>query len=69
MSTKVKERLKKLMLQLEHEDRVIFDRLIEENTGKTCDEGIELLSDDKVRLLATRIKNRKKKKKEVLVEA
>lgn len=60
MSSRVKERLKKLMIELEHTDRVLLDRILEEYTGKTCDEAIELLPDEKVRELVRRIKKKKK---------
>ena len=75
MSTKVKERLKKLMLELDHEGRTFFDRAIEHVSGKTCDEAIELMPDEKVREIVIKIKEKqkkskkKKKRKEILVEA
>jgi hypothetical protein len=59
------------MLKLEHSDRIIFDKIVEEGTGKSCDEAIELLNDNKVRKIVELIKKRKKKKKqeEMLVKA
>lgn len=62
MSTKVKERLKKLALETDHEIRFIFDNLLEKHSGKTCDEAIEELTDDQVRALILGIKKKKKKK-------
>jgi hypothetical protein len=61
MSTKVKERLKKLMLELDHEERMFLDEALENKSGKTCDEAIELLSDEQVMELARRIIARRKK--------
>jgi len=65
ISTKVKERLKELRLELEQTLRWKLDNALEKYTGKTCDESIELLDDDKVRELVRRIKKRKKKQIEV----
>jgi len=71
MSTKVKERLKKLRLALDHLERMFLDKGLEKMTGKTCDEAIEMLSDEQVREIVRRIKEKKKKKKrkEMLIEA
>jgi len=63
MSIKVKERLKKLVLELDHDERVLFDNGLEQFTGKTCDEAIEMLSDEKVREIVEKIKEKRKKKK------
>ena len=65
MSTKIKERLKKLALELDHEQRVLLDQGLVEVSGKTCDEAIEMLTDDQIRLIVAKIK----KKKKVLLEA
>jgi len=46
----------------DHEDRVELDRLIEEMTGKPCDDGVEDLTDDEVLDLLKRIWKRRKKK-------
>ena len=63
MSTKVKERLKKLRLALDHAERMFLDQGLEKISGKTCDEAIEMLSDEKVREIVRKIKERAKKKK------
>jgi len=46
----------------DHEDRVELDRLIEERTGKSCDDGVDDLTDDEVLDLLKRIWKRRKKK-------
>ena len=63
MSTKVKERLKKLTLELDHEGRVLLDGALEDVSGKNCDEAIELMTDEQVRIIVEKIKLKKKKKK------
>jgi len=68
MSTKIKERLKKLALELDHIERQILDKGLEKISGKTCDEAIEMLTDDQVRGIVEKIKNKKKKKVEVVAE-
>lgn len=79
MSTKVKERLKKLMLELTHEERIFLDEALDKlaismgliliKDQKACDVMIEQIPDDKLREIVNRIKKRKKKQKEMLVEA
>ncbi len=68
MSRKVKERLElmRVLAQTTHEDRVELDRLIEEKTGKPCDEGVYELSDEDILDLLRLIW--KKRKKKVLEE-
>jgi len=65
MSTKIKERLKRMMIELENEERTMLDRGIEAYSGKNCDEAIEMLSDDQVRKIVEGIKKKRKKKLEV----
>jgi hypothetical protein len=68
MSTKIKERLKKLALELDHQERMLLDNgLVQFTKAKDCDEAIEMMSDDQVKEIVRRIK--KRKKKQVLVEA
>jgi len=64
MSRRVKERLKRMGIldRTDHEDRVELDRLIEERTGKPCDDGVDELTDDEVLDLLTRIWKRRRKK-------
>lgn len=84
MSTKVKERLKKLLIELSHEERIELDDLIEKTAAafgivlikrdqKACDYIIERMTDEQVRKLVELAKKNKKKKKkkreEILVEA
>lgn len=68
MSTKIKERLKKLALELDHQERMLLDSgLVQFTKAKDCDEAIDMMNDDEVREIVRRIK--KRKKKEVLLEA
>ena len=64
MSKRVKERLKRMEIldRTDHEDRVELDRLIEEKTGKPCDEGVDELSDEDILDLLTLIWRKRKKK-------
>lgn len=64
MSRRVKERLKRMEIldRTDHKDRVELDRLIEERTGKPCDDGVDDLTDDEILDLLTRIWKRRKKK-------
>lgn len=63
MSTKIKERLKKLALELDHEERMILDEgLVRVTQAKDCDAAIEMLSDDQVKEIVAKIKKNKKKK-------
>lgn len=68
MSNKIKERLKQLMLELDHEGRTLFDRMIERASGKTCDNAIELMTDEQVRKVVMKIKESQKKKKKKVEE-
>jgi len=65
MSNKIHERLKKLMIELEHSERVFLDESLEQITGKTCDEAIEMLSDEQVRNIVEKIKKKRKKTKQL----
>ena len=68
MSTKIKERLKKLALELDHQERMYLDEgLVKVTKAKDCDEAIEMLSDEQVKEIVAKIK--KRKKKQMLVEA
>jgi len=77
MSTKVKERLKSMLLEMMHEERVELDNALEQlflqmggilvKDEKACDTMIEQILDDKLTEIVKRIK--KKKKKRVLIEA
>lgn len=77
MSTKVKERLKKLMLELNHEERQMLDKALEHLASKIgivtkekpCDAIIENIPDEKLRELVAKIKKRKKKQAEMMIEA
>ncbi len=64
MSKRVKERLKRMEIldRTDHEDRVELDRLIEEKTGKPCDEGVDELSDEDILDLLRLIWIKRKKK-------
>jgi hypothetical protein len=67
MSTKIKERLKKLALELDKEERrILDDGLVKVTNAEDCDQAIEMLTDDQVRIIVEKIKKRKKK---VLVTA
>ncbi len=61
MSTKVKERLKKMVLELDHYERVLLDEALVLASGRSCDDAIEKLTDDQVRAIVIRIKKKKKK--------
>lgn len=75
MSNKVKDRLRKLALQMTHEERVELDNALERlylklggvliSTEKACDKIMDDIPDDKLREIVRRIKL--KKKREVLV--
>ena len=77
MSTRVKERLKQLALEMTHEERVYLDEALDKlamsqgvilvKGEKPCDKIIEEIPDDKLTEIVRRIKLKKKKK--VLVEA
>ena len=74
MSSKVKERLKQLMIEITHEERIMLDELLdkiaieqgiilvtdESNHERGCDVLIEEIPDDKLRELVRRIKKKKK---------
>ena len=64
MSRRVKERLNRMEIldRTDHEDRVELDRLIEEKTGKPCDEGVDELSDEDILDLLRLIWKKRKKK-------
>ncbi|MFQ6010562.1 MAG: hypothetical protein ACE5KG_00075 [Nitrososphaerales archaeon] len=70
MSIRVKDRLRTMHLYdladdgAYHELRVELDRLISEETGMPCDEGIDLLSDEQFKDALERAKEKIKKKKE-----
>lgn len=82
MSTKVKERLKKLMIEMSHEERLELDEMLDKMAMKMgiilvtngtdkektrgCDILIEEIPDGKLREIVAKIK--KKKKKQILVE-
>ena len=78
MSTKVKERLKKLALEMTHEERLMLDDMLDKLAmslglvvvGKACDTMIEQIPDDKLREIVARIKKKKIKKKieEIIAE-
>jgi hypothetical protein len=62
MSTKIKERLKKLALELDHEERMILDEgLVRVTKAKDCDSAIEMLTDDQVREIVAKVKRKKKR--------
>lgn len=69
MSTKVKERLKKLALEMTHEERMELDQALDKIAmrlglivvGKPCDTMIEKIPDDKLREIVIRIKRKKRK--------
>ncbi len=64
MSKRVKARLRrmKILEKTDHENRVELDRLIEEKTGKPCDEGVDELSDEDILDLLMLIWKKRKKK-------
>jgi hypothetical protein len=78
MSNKVRERLRKLMLELNHEERQQLDKamvdtairmgaiIISDNPEKACDEVIDKISDEQLKKMVQIVK---KKKKKMLVEA
>ncbi len=65
MSRRVKERLRlmRVLAQTTHEERVELDRRIEEKTGKYCDIGVYLLTDEEIMEILRKIWEKKKKKK------
>jgi hypothetical protein len=85
MSSKVKERLKKLALEMTHEERLELDDLLDKMAMKMgiilvkdqskgaeqrgCDILIERIPDDKLREIVKKIKKKKKRLIEVPTEA
>ena len=62
MSNKIKERLKKLALELDKEERrILDDGLVKVTNAEDCDQAIEMLTDDQVRGIVEKIKKRRKK--------
>jgi hypothetical protein len=58
MSTKIKERLKKLALELDHQERMLLDNgLVQFTKAKDCDEAIEMMSDDQAKCLLKEMGN------------
>ena len=53
------------MIELEHSERIFLDESLEQITGKTCDEAIEMLSDEQVRNIVEKIKKKRKKTKQL----
>jgi len=64
VSRRVRERLRKLGIfhTTTHEERLELDRIIEERTGKDCDEGVDLLTDSELLLLLREARMRLKRK-------
>jgi len=70
MSNKVKDRLRKLQLEMTHEERVELDNALERlflsrggiiiNQEKACDKVIDYIPDGQFRGIVARIKKRKK---------
>lgn len=71
MSDRVKERLMlmRVLRLTTHDDRVELDRVIEERTGKYCDEGVSELTDEQIMILLRQIWEDKKKKKKKKIPA
>jgi hypothetical protein len=79
MSTKVKERLKRLRLEMTHEERIMLDEMLDNlaiemglviiKDQRACDALIEKIPDDRLIRLVERIKKRRKRQAEVMVEA
>lgn len=75
MSSRVKERLKKLALEMTHEERITLDEALDKiamkmgiilvKDQKPCDVLIEQIPDDKLIEIVERIKKKKKKQVEV----
>lgn len=65
ISDKVKDRLMvmRILPHTTHDDRVELDALIEQRTGKYCDDGVSELTDEQIMELLNHIWNEKKKKK------
>jgi hypothetical protein len=82
MSSKVKERLKQMALELSHEERITLDEALDKlamqmgivivskdkDKQRGCDILIDQIPDDKLRELIIRIKKKKKKIEEVIAE-
>lgn len=64
MSRRVKERLDALRILTEHIERVEIDKIVEEKTGKYCDEGIDDVSDEQLKDIVEEARRRLRKKKE-----
>jgi len=63
MSIKVFERLRKMLIEAAHEERVEIDKEIEKKTGKYCDEGVNELSDTEFIEIVNKVKRKRKKKR------
>jgi hypothetical protein len=81
MSSKVKERLKQMALELSHEERITLDEALDklamqmgivivskDKDKRGCDILIDQIPDDKLRELIIRIKKKKKKIEEIIAE-
>jgi hypothetical protein len=82
MSSKVKERLKQMALELSHEERITLDEALDKlamqmgifivskdkDKQRGCDILIDQIPDDKLRELIIRIKKKKKKIEEIIAE-
>jgi hypothetical protein len=74
MSSKVKERLKKLALEMSHEERITLDDALDKIAmksgmiivGRGCDALIESIPDDKLIEIVEKIKKKKKKLKNII---
>ncbi len=63
MSIKVKELLKALGIESTHEEREEIDKLIEQITGKYCDEGIKELTTEEFLYIVNEAKKRVRRRK------
>lgn len=61
MSIKVKEWLKRLGIELSHEERIQIDHEIEFLTGLSCDDGVTQLSQRQFLDIVEKVRRRKKK--------
>jgi uncharacterized protein YqeY len=62
MSTKIKERLKKLQIELDKAERAILDSALVQFAQTDCDTAIEMMTDDQVLQITNKIIKRRKKK-------
>ena len=61
MSIKVKEWLRRLGIDTNHEEREQIDREVERRTGQYCDKGVELVTEAEFLAIVDSVKRKRRK--------